>query len=72
MFHSSYFPGEIFFGDDGFQNMFVYQLTFNTLELKKTRRLDILLAVNQKVFFNLDFFHYMVLSFLRQNISETK
>ena len=33
-FDSSYFHGKNFFGYDGFQNMFVYQLTFNMLELK--------------------------------------
>ena len=30
----SYFLGS-FFGDDSFQNMFVYQPTFNTLESRK-------------------------------------
>ena len=30
----NYFLGKIFFGDDGSQNMFVYQPTFNMLELK--------------------------------------
>ena len=32
MFDSSYFHGKtFFFGDDGFQNMFVYQETLDTL-----------------------------------------
>ena len=30
----NYFLGKKFFGDDGSQNMFVYQPTFNMLELK--------------------------------------
>ena len=30
----SYFLGKSFFGDDGFQNMFVCQQTFNLLEFK--------------------------------------
>ena len=30
----NYFLGKNFFGDDGSQNMFVYQPTFNMLELK--------------------------------------
>ena len=29
------FFGKHFFGDDGFQNIFVYQPTLNMLELKK-------------------------------------
>ena len=32
-FDSSYFQGKIFFGDDGFQNMFVYQPVSNTTRL---------------------------------------
>ena len=60
----SYFLDRIFFGDDCFQNMFVYQLTFNTLQLKKTRELIMLLVGNHKVYLNLSFFHYMVLSYL--------
>ena len=37
---SSYFHGKILLGDDGFQNMLVYQPTFNRLELKKDKRSD--------------------------------
>ena len=37
---SSYFHSKTFFGDDGFQNMFVYQATFNTLEFKKDKGTD--------------------------------
>ena len=33
----SFFLGKFLFGDDGFQDIFVYQLTLDTLELKKTR-----------------------------------
>ena len=36
LFHLSYFHG-IFFGDDGFQNMFACKPIFNMLELKKTK-----------------------------------
>ena len=36
-FDSSCFHGKNLFGDDGFQNIFVYQPTFNTLELKKDK-----------------------------------
>ena len=34
IFDSSYFCNKIFFGDDDLQNMFVYQSTFNMLDLK--------------------------------------
>ena len=34
----SYILGKNFLGDDGSQNMFVYQPTLSTLELKKTQR----------------------------------
>ena len=34
----SYFLDKNVFDDDGFQNMFVYQPTFNMLDLKTTRK----------------------------------
>ena len=37
---SSYFLVKIFFGDDGSQNMFVYQPTFVTLELKVSKNTE--------------------------------
>ena len=36
----------IFFGDVGFQNMFVYQPTLSALELRKYRTLNMLLVGN--------------------------
>ena len=36
-FDSSYFQGKNFSGGDVFQNMFVYQPIFNTLESKKDK-----------------------------------
>ena len=60
----SYFLGRNSFGDNSFQNTFVYQPKFNTLELKKTRALIMLSVGNQKIYLNLNFFHYMVLSYL--------
>ena len=44
--NSSNFCGKKFFGGDGFQSMFVYQRTFNVLELKSTRALNMLLVGN--------------------------
>ena len=40
-FDSSYFLCKFYLGDDGSQNMFVYQPTLDTLVLKKTRALII-------------------------------
>ena len=34
----SYFLDKNVFDDDGFQNMFVYQPTFNMLDLKTTKK----------------------------------
>ena len=36
----SYFLGKFFFVDDGVQDMFVYQPTLSTLELKKDKGID--------------------------------
>ena len=47
-FDSSYFNFRIFFGGNGFQNMFMYQTTFSTLELKRTKLLNIILDGNWK------------------------
>ena len=43
----SYFYGN-FFGDDGFQNMFVYQLTLDILELKEEKGIDYVTAWKSK------------------------
>ena len=45
---SSYFLSKNFFGDDGSQNMFVYQPTPDMLDLKKTRALIMFLVRNQR------------------------
>ena len=45
IFDLSCFLVQKFFGDDGFQNMFVYQLTFSTLDIKK-QMMNILLPGN--------------------------
>ena len=48
----------------GFQNIFVYQPIFNILKLKKAKALIMLLVRNQEVCLNLNFFRYMMLSYL--------
>ena len=44
-----------FVGDDGSQNMFVYQPTLDTLELKKIKVLTMLLFGNQMRYILLNF-----------------
>ena len=61
----SYFLGKIFlfFGYDGFQNLFVYQPTLSTLELKKKTRALIMFSVgNQRGYILLNLNHYILLS----------
>ena len=41
----NFFLGRIYFtGDDGLQNMFVYQPTFSTLQLQKEKGIDYILS----------------------------
>ena len=40
-----------FFGDDDFQNMFVYQPTFNTLKLKKDKNTEYVIGWESKRLF---------------------
>ena len=42
----SYFLGKSVFGDDGFRDMIAYQATLNTLDLKKTKVVIMLLVGN--------------------------
>ena len=39
-FDLSYFLGKLFFGDDGFRNMFVYQPKLITLESKEDKGIE--------------------------------
>ena len=48
VFDSSFFHVKIFFSDHVCQNIFVYQPKFDTLELKKTRVMNMLFVGNQK------------------------
>ena len=59
---SSYFLDKNFFGDDGFQNMFVYQPALNTLELKKARALIKFLVGNQRGHILLNLNRHILLS----------
>ena len=49
----NYFLAKHFFGDDDFQNMFVYQRTLSTLELKEIQehRLYFLLDIKAVIYF---------------------
>ena len=52
---------KINFGDDGFENMFVYKPTLNTLDLKKYRALIMFLVGNMEyILLNLN--HFILLS----------
>ena len=46
------FSWENFFGDDGSQNVFVYQPTLNMLELKKDKGNDYVLSCKSKGVYN--------------------
>ena len=47
-FHGNFF---FFFGDDSFQNIFVYQTTFSMLELKKDKITDYVIDWKSKGLF---------------------
>ena len=51
-FDLSYFIGKNIFGDDGFQNMFAYQVKFNTIELKKDNDTNYLISWKSKGVYN--------------------
>ena len=44
----SYLLGKSFFGDYGFQNMFVYQPSLRTLQLKKDNEIDYVISCKSK------------------------
>ena len=46
--HDLSFLGKSFLGDDGFQNMFVYQPTLRMLELKKDKGTDYVIGWKSK------------------------
>ena len=67
-FDSSYLHGKNFFGNDGFQNMFVYQLTFiNTLNLRKGKGTDNVVGWKSK-----DLFEVKLLSLHGAFLCKTK
>ena len=51
--------------------MFVYQPTRDTLELKDEKGTDYVIVWKSKGLFKFKLLHYMVLSCLAQNISDT-
>ena len=50
--------------DDGSQNVFVYQPTLDTLELKKTKELITFLVGSQMEYLFLNFSHCILLSYI--------
>ena len=54
-FDSSYFHRKSVFDDDGFQIKFVYQLTFNALELKKDKGTEYVNGLKSKGVYNSKF-----------------
>ena len=60
--NSSNFFGKKFFGGDGFQSMFVYQRTFNVLELKKHKSTEYVIGWKLKGLFESKFLSVHVLS----------
>ena len=51
-FHSGYFRGHNFFGNNGFQNIFVYQPTLNALGLKKDKDTEYIVSWKSKGVYN--------------------
>ena len=47
----SFFLSEKNFGNNAFQNMFIYQPTLDTLELKKDKGTCFLLEIKENVYF---------------------
>ena len=53
-----------FTSDDGSQNIFVYQLTLDLLEIKKIKALIMFLVGNQRGYILLNLSHYILLSYI--------
>ena len=47
-YNSSYFLGKNYFGNNGFYNMFTYQLSLNTIELKEGNGPDYVIGWKSK------------------------
>lgn len=60
-FDLSYFLGKTFLDDDSFKNKFSYQPTFNMLQLKKTRALNVgnMLEIKRIILYQ-KFFYYTI------------
>ena len=63
-FDLSYFHGKNFFGDNAWQNIFVYQPTLDMLELRKDKDTDNFLGWKSKGYIFLNLSHYILLSCL--------
>ena len=57
-----------FRSNDGSQNIFVYQLTFNVLELKSDKFTGCIISWKSNDYIILNLYHYMVSFYLIQDI----
>ena len=62
-FDLSCFLCKIFFGDNRFQNVLVYQSTFSTLVLKEDKGSEYVIPCKSKDHLKLNFIHYIMLYF---------
>ena len=60
----SYFLGKNFWGDDGSQNMLVYQPAFSTLQLNKDKGIDYVISWKSKGVIVLFFLHNIPLFYI--------
>ena len=63
----SFFLSEKYFGNNAFQNMFIYQPALDTLELKKKQG-HVLFVRNQRECILLNLNHYILLSCIASNV----
>ena len=56
-----------FASNDGSQNIYIYQPTLDTLELKKDKVTEYVLSRKSKGVFNSKLSHYILLSYIAEN-----
>ena len=71
-FDSSYFHGKFLFGDDGFQNMFVYRPKLDMLNFKKDKSTGYILSWKSKGVFTSKFKPLYTVFYIAQNFLDIK